>query len=419
MKISSTDIPPDFRLISYDVKNLFTSIPHDLALQCVNAALNDTELYFDKTNLEKDNIMKLLQICLDASSFKFNNQLYRQISGLPMGSPISVVLSEFTMQSIEKLILTNPPTVPLFWLRYVNDCLVALHKDHEFTFLDYINSHHHNIQFTQESEQQHQLPFLDILIKRDENNKINFTVYRKPTNSGKFLDFRSYHSTSHKRNTILALKNRAQEICSSENLTPEYKIINSQLKQNAYPKTFLNDTKINSSDTVNPPATQITNTKYISTPYIKGASEKTGRLLKQFGIKLSNKSRNTLGSKLSKLKDNIPSTSRTNLVYRIKCNNCTKNYIGETGRELHVRLNEHQRNVRNEDENSLLFQHVDNTGHNFDFRNVDILAYEENYSTRRFLEASYTISDKNSINRARDLPEQFSTLIRSKINCKH
>ena len=70
-----------------------------------------------------------------------------------MGSPISVVLSEFTMQKIEKTILENPPTIPLFWLRYVDDCLVAIHEDHQHTFLDFINRQNCHIQFTQETEE--------------------------------------------------------------------------------------------------------------------------------------------------------------------------------------------------------------------------------------------------------------------------
>ena len=50
-KISSTAMPEDHIMISYDVKSLFTSVPHDLALQCVSTVLNDTELYFHRTNL--------------------------------------------------------------------------------------------------------------------------------------------------------------------------------------------------------------------------------------------------------------------------------------------------------------------------------------------------------------------------------
>ena len=46
--------------------------------------------------------MKLLKVCVEATCFQWNNTIYQQIQGTPMGSPISVVLAEMTMQSIEK-----------------------------------------------------------------------------------------------------------------------------------------------------------------------------------------------------------------------------------------------------------------------------------------------------------------------------
>ena len=163
------------------------------------------------------------------------------------------------------------------------------------------------------------------------------------------------------------------------------------------------------------PEQQAQSIHYISTPYIKGASERTAKLLREYGIRLSNKSRNTIGSKLSKLKDKIPKNKKTRIVYQIDCKNCDKKYVGETGRDLNTRMSEHKRNVRNQEENSLIFQHIDRTNHEFNFDEVKILANEENVGTRRFLEACYTIVDPNCINRARDIPDQFLPTIRNKI----
>ena len=52
-----------------------------------------------------------------------------------MGSPISVVVAELTLQRIEKQIMINPPAQPLFWKRYVDDCLTALPTDSINQFL--------------------------------------------------------------------------------------------------------------------------------------------------------------------------------------------------------------------------------------------------------------------------------------------
>ena len=73
---------------------------------------------------------------------------------------------------------------------------------------------------------------------------------------------------------------------------------------NDYPKKFLRCTKINYTAQNNPDPTP--NIKYVSAPYIRGASERMGSLLKAYNVRLSNKSSNTLKKHLCKLKDQRP-----------------------------------------------------------------------------------------------------------------
>ena len=56
-----------------------------------------------------------------------------------MGSPISVVLSEFTMQVIEQTIIDSPPCPTQFWIRYVDDFLTAIPQDETQSFLNFLN----------------------------------------------------------------------------------------------------------------------------------------------------------------------------------------------------------------------------------------------------------------------------------------
>ena len=57
---------------------------------------------------------------------------------------------------------------PTLWLRYVDDTFVTwTHRDSELcAFLGHLNSLKESIQFTMEEEEQEQLPFLDVLLKR-------------------------------------------------------------------------------------------------------------------------------------------------------------------------------------------------------------------------------------------------------------
>ena len=76
-----------------------------------------------------------------------------------MGSPISVVIAELTMQNIEKKIDINcfNGNQILLWKRYVDDCIAIIKTTDIDAFLQYINNINHNIQFTVEIEQNNKL----------------------------------------------------------------------------------------------------------------------------------------------------------------------------------------------------------------------------------------------------------------------
>ena len=65
--------------------------------------------------------------------------------------------------------------------------MLVHHPSHALLFLQYMNNQHPNVKFTMENEHNRKLPFLDVLVDRD-NNKFNTSVYRKPTFSGQGLD---------------------------------------------------------------------------------------------------------------------------------------------------------------------------------------------------------------------------------------
>ena len=60
----------------------------------------------------------------------------------------------------------------------------------------------------------------------------------------------------------------------------------------------------------------------------------------------------TLRRLLTNVKDKDEPENRPGAVYRIKCSDCQATYIGETGRNLTTRLNEHKRATKKGDLNS-------------------------------------------------------------------
>ena len=130
-----------------------------------------------------------------------------------MGSQVSVVVAEIVMENIEEQALaTYTRTVPLFWLRYVDDTFTAVHKDGIDDFHEHLNRQNADMQFIKEMEENGKKPFLDCLVTRD-NNKLKRSIYRKPTHTDRLLDQSSYNPTSHKATTIRTLTRRAQLVC--------------------------------------------------------------------------------------------------------------------------------------------------------------------------------------------------------------
>ena len=122
---------------------------------------------------------------------------YLFIDSYGSGSPVSVVVAEIVMQNIEEQALaTYTGTIPL-WLSYVDDTFTAVHKEGIDDFQEHLDRQNADILFTKETEENGKIPFLDCLVTR-ENNKLQMTIYRKPTHTDRLLDQSSYKLTSHK-----------------------------------------------------------------------------------------------------------------------------------------------------------------------------------------------------------------------------
>ena len=131
------------------------------------------------------NLLKCYQLNLS------RNTLYKQIFGTAMGSSVSTVIANPIMEDVEKRALSTFHLPPKIWKRYVNDTFVIIHKNSVEDFLDHLNTIENSIKFTIEKEADHTLPFLDTIVRRNQRGKFSTSVYRKPTNSNRYLNFRS------------------------------------------------------------------------------------------------------------------------------------------------------------------------------------------------------------------------------------
>ena len=78
-----------------------------------------------------------------------------------------------------------------------------------------------------------------------DGGKLNVTVYRKPTHTGRYLDFWSHHSSNVKRGLVRCLYDRARSITTrQDNLQKEECHLTKVLKQNGYPSAFIHSSSL-------------------------------------------------------------------------------------------------------------------------------------------------------------------------------
>ena len=83
--IKTAQIPDDHRLVSFDVKSLFTSIPPQLALDCTETAITTSTV---KLPLPIDDIMDLLNLCLTSTYFQYNGKHYNPTISVLLTNPL-------------------------------------------------------------------------------------------------------------------------------------------------------------------------------------------------------------------------------------------------------------------------------------------------------------------------------------------
>ena len=95
-------------------------------------------------------------------------------------------------------------------------------------------------------------------------------------------------------------------------------------------------------------------------------------------------------------------------IYHAKCNDCDKEYIGESARTFETRWKEHKKR-----ETSAIFQHCKDSGHHMDIENVTILETEP-HQIKRKVKESIQIRRKKpqlNINEGYDIPPVFLPIL--------
>ena len=206
--------------------------------------------------LNLDTVVKLMNLVLTLNAFDFNNEIFCQIHGTSMGTPVAPTYANIFMTWLETNFMLNLTKKPFVYKRYLDDIfMIWPHSINDLDeFVSKFNNFHETIELTAEFSDS-KINFLDVTVQRN-NSKLITTLYKKPTHKNQYLHFESAHTRDCKTGIPNSQVVRLRRICSDDT-DYEEKIdeLIGTLGKRKYPKQLLHATKnksksIQRSDTI-------------------------------------------------------------------------------------------------------------------------------------------------------------------------
>ena len=144
-------------------------------------------------------------LCLKSTYFMYRDCFFEQTDSTAMRSPLSPVVAGVFMDS-----KTDSQSSGLgMWTT------PSLSGP-----MEHLNGLCQKIQFTVEMEENSQLPYLDVLVHRDEDT-LTTSVYHKKTKTDQYLPFQSQDHPQVKTSVASCLKKKAERVSRRKSLSKE------------------------------------------------------------------------------------------------------------------------------------------------------------------------------------------------------
>ncbi len=398
---------------SLDVVSLYTSVPPQQAIQAVTDKLNDE--FKNICPFAAEQIAELLQVIVQNTYFTFKGNVYKQTSGLPIGSGISATLALLFMGKIEDQFITNCHLIGLY-RRYVDDILILTSdKESAVQIFTMMNQANPAIQFEIEHpDQNNSLSLLDFRITICKDGATNFSFYKKSAKINMFPHAKSAIPADVKLHSVRNEICRIEDRCTSnEERKSHLEFFYNDLTTRGYqnPKLFFGQKK-RSRKPRNPQGQKYC---YFEFPFINDEVHyKVKRIFQSSNlpIRIYTKSR-TIRSALQPKRDPIQCNARQcqmsnelclrkNCVYSMTCEKCREQYIGSSVRPLHHRVREHLNGTK-----SSVHKHGLVCKANFE---VKVMANDKNVNRLRFKEAILIRDQRPQINSKQEREELLHLL---------
>lgn len=351
-----------------------------------------------------------------------------------MGNPLSPIIANLVMEDLlDRCTEAVGFEIPIL-KKYVDDLFLAIPQDKVDEVKDIFNEQEASLQFTVESEQEHRLPFLDMVVIRKSDQTLKTEWYMKPIASGRFLNYHSRHPLHLKINVAFNFAKRVCLFSSNSSQNQIHNTIRQHLLINDYPKSLIsrvinrireNQTRDTSRDTaMEVSGRQQTEREKIfrSLTNIDSLSDQIRKTLRKDypNVCIASKTTKTISSLLPPVKDKTPPEQQSNVVYQIPCAECEACYIGMTTNKLTTRISGHRHNMKqlqtlrlagytqedremiNLKEKTALVAHAAIANHNFKLEESKIIDRTFDSSKLPILESCHIKNTHNTINKRTD-----------------
>ena len=239
-KIREKKIDKEFEMVSF--VSLFTPVPLDCTIDIILDKIYNQNLI--STKLTRDEMKLLLEVCTKEMHFSFDGNIFRQVNGVAMGSPLGPVIANIFMVELEKRLIPTMSDKISLWFRYVDDTFTFIKRGQVDNVIEILNGFHENINFTFEKETENSISFLDVKVIKKLDGSFDTDIYRKKTDTNVYLSWKGFAPKTWKIGTLKGLIRRAFTVCS----TSEYRENEVAFLKKFYIKTngfqYISNTKI-------------------------------------------------------------------------------------------------------------------------------------------------------------------------------
>lgn len=333
--IDQVEILPTDVIKSYDVVNMFPSIPIDFAIEII---MGKSEQFLNEFGIGRIILHKILKyLLIESTFFTAIGRIYKQKSGLPIGGCISPTIARIIMDQVIEHLYKNVPSVTFIKV-FVDDTVAAINPECSERVSEVLNSFHADMKFTVENEDENQsIKFLNLNLIRN-NNKIHTNWYRKVFASGRLVSFYSGHKLSTIMGTAEAFIKTVLNLSDGEFFHKNRNTIIETLRDNCFPDTtiesLMNKYYTLMRPTSGDPKRKKINVEYKIVPHAINGSRKIKKILNRLknpNVVLADSTKNTKINHITTRKTRIEWDKRGNIILFSKCQCGEKYKIDATG----------------------------------------------------------------------------------------